>query len=97
MASIEIENAKVVRLIPGYGFEVVEEITTRKGDTIKQYFTVWNKSVTVEVGEAVTVAGDFSAKAEEYTGKDNVPRVKVGVSINNAEVLKGGLIEDAPF
>lgn len=93
MATIEIENAKVSRLIPGYGFEVTETRLV-KGEEYKSYYTIWNKEVSVEVGDIVTVQGDFSAKVDSYTGKDNQPRNKVSVSVNNAEVMTS---EDAPF
>ena len=94
MATIEIENAKVVRIIEGYGFEVVESRLV-KGEEYKSYYTVWNKSVKVQVGDVVTVQGDYSAKIDTYTGKDNVPRNKVSVSVNNAEVMTS--TEDLPF
>jgi len=93
MATIEIENATVVRLIPGYGFEVAETIMI-KGEERKQYFTIWNKSAQVNIGDTVTVQGDYSAKVDSYTGKDNQPRNKVSVSVNNAEVMTA---EEAPF
>lgn len=94
MATIEIENAKVVRIIEGYGFEVVESRLV-KGEEYKSYYTVWNKDVKVQVGDVVTVQGVYSAKIDTYTGKDNVPRNKVSVSVNNAEVMTSG--EDLPF
>lgn len=95
MATIEVENATVTRLIEGYGFEVREDIQLKSGDTITKYFTVWNKSVKPQVGDVVRVQGDFSAKIDEYTGKDNVPKRKLSVSINNAEVMVE--TADAPF
>ena len=93
MATIELEAATVARLIPNYGFEVYEERKLQSGDLAKFYYTVWNKNVKVEVGDVVRVAGDFSAKIDEYTDKTNQPKTKVSVSINNAEVM----LEDAPF
>lgn len=92
MATINIENGKVSRLIPGYGFEVTE-IRTVKGEEYKSYYTVWNKDVKVEIGDIVTVEGDYSAKVDSYTDKTNTPRTKVSVSVNNAEVM----LADAPF
>jgi hypothetical protein len=92
MASINIENAKVVRVIDGYGFEIVESRLV-KGEEYKSYFTVWNKEVKVSIGDIVTVEGDYSAKVDSYTDKTNTPRTKVSVSVNNAEVL----LADAPF
>jgi hypothetical protein len=92
MATITVENGKVSRLIPGYGFEVTE-IRTVKGEEYKSYYTVWNKDVKVEIGDIVTVEGDYSAKVDSYTDKTNTPRTKVSVSVNNAEVM----LADAPF
>lgn len=95
MATIEIEAATVSRIIQGYGFEVYEERKLQSGDLAKFYYTVWNKTAKVEVGDVVRVAGDFSAKVDEYTGKDNKPKTKVSVSINNAEVMLEE--NEAPF
>ena len=94
MATIEIENAKVSRIIEGYGFEITETRLV-KGEEYKSYFTVWNKDVKVNLGDIVTVAGDYSAKVDSYTDKTNTPRTKVSVSVNNAEVMLA--TEDAPF
>jgi RNA-binding protein YlmH len=92
MATINIENGKVSRIIENYGFEVTE-IRTVKGEEYKSYYTVWNKDVKVEIGDIVTVEGDYSAKVDSYTDKTNTPRTKVSVSVNNAEVM----LADAPF
>jgi hypothetical protein len=92
MATINIENGKVSRIIEGYGFEVTE-IRTVKGEEYKSYYTVWNRDVKVEIGDIVTVEGDYSAKVDSYTDKTNTPRTKVSVSVNNAEVM----LADAPF
>jgi hypothetical protein len=92
MASINIENGKVSRIIEGYGFEVTE-VRMVKGEDYKSYYTVWNKDVKVSIGDIVTVEGDYSAKVDSYTDKTNTPRTKVSVSVNNAEVM----LADAPF
>jgi len=92
MATINIENAKVSRIIEGYGFEVTETRLV-KGEEYKSYYTVWNKDTKVEIGDIVTVEGDYSAKVDSYTDKTNTPRTKVSVSVNNAEVM----LADAPF
>lgn len=93
MATITIENAKVSRIIEGWGFEVTESRLV-KGEEYKSYYTVWNKDVKVQLGDIVTVEGDYSAKIDSYTDKTNQPATKLSVSVNNAEVL---LSEDAPF
>lgn len=92
MATINIENGKVVRVIDGYGFEIVESRLV-KGEEYKSYYTVWNKEAKVSLGDIVTVEGDYSAKVDSYTDKTNTPRTKVSVSVNNAEVM----LADAPF
>jgi hypothetical protein len=92
MATINIENGKVSRIIEGYGFEVTE-IRTVKGEEYKSYYTVCNRDVKVSLGDIVTVEGDYSAKVDSYTDKTNTPRTKVSVSVNNAEVM----LADAPF
>jgi hypothetical protein len=92
MATINIENGKVSRIIEGYGFEVTETRLV-KGEEYKSYYTVWNKDAKVEIGDIVTVEGDYSAKVDSYTDKTNTPRTKVSVSVNNAEVM----LADAPF
>ena len=92
MATINIENGKVSRIIEGYGFEVTE-IRMVKGEEYKSYYTVWNRDVKVSIGDIVTVEGDYSAKVDTYTDKTNTPRTKVSVSVNNAEVM----LADAPF
>jgi ribosome maturation factor RimP len=92
MATINIENGKVSRIIEGYGFELTE-IRMVKGEEYKTYYTIWNKEAKVSLGDIVTVEGDYSAKIDSYTDKTNVPRTKVSVSVNNAEVM----LADAPF
>jgi ribosome maturation factor RimP len=92
MATINIENGKVSRIIEGYGFELTE-IRMVKGEEYKSYYTIWNKEAKVNIGDIVTVEGDYSAKVDSYTDKTNTPRTKVSVSVNNAEVM----LADAPF
>ena len=92
MATINIENGKVSRIIEGWGFEVTESRLV-KGEEYKSYYTVWNKNVKVELGDIVTVEGDYSAKIDNYTDKTNQPATKLSVSVNNAEVM----LADAPF
>ena len=92
MATINIENAKVSRIIEGWGFEVTESRMV-KGEEYKSYYTIWNKDVKVSLGDIVTVEGDYSAKIDSYTDKNNQPATKLSVSVNNAEVM----LADAPF
>jgi len=92
MATINIENAKVSRIIEGWGFEVTETRLV-KGEEYKSYYTVWTKEAKVSLGDIVTVEGDYSAKIDSYTDKTNQPATKLSVSVNNAEVM----LADAPF
>ena len=90
MATIEIENAKVTRIIEGYGFEV-KETRMVKGEEYGSWYTVWNKEVKPQVGDTVTVQGQYSLKVDEYEGK-----TRYQISVNNAEVMLADGA-DAPF
>lgn len=94
MATVTIENGQVARLIPSYGFKLLETRKLRNGDTAKNYYTVWTKEQ-VKEGDIVTVEGELSVKLEEYTGKDNKPRQAAAVHVNNALVMVQS--EELPF
>ena len=82
----------VSRIIEGYGFEAYETRKTREGEDFKVYLTVWTKE-SVQVGESLEVTGDLSAKVDSYTGKDNQPRSKVSLNVNDPKLTR----EQAPF
>lgn len=92
MAKVRIENARVERIISGYGFKASEEITIKSGDKIKQWLTVWTQAQ-VREGDTVNITGDLSVKLEEFTGRDNTPKQTAAIHVNNAKV-EGA---DAPF
>jgi hypothetical protein len=85
-------TGEVARLIPGYGFKMVET-TSFKGEERKVWLTVWTDAV-VREGAKVTVRGDLSTKLETFTGRDNTPKTAVAININNAQVKPA---EDLPF
>jgi hypothetical protein len=91
MATTTIENARVERLIPGYGFKATET-TMVKGEERKTWFTVWTKE-TVAEGDILTIEGELSVKLESFTGRDNQPKQTAAIHLNNALVMKA----DAPF
>lgn len=91
MATVNIENAKVEKIITGYGFRA-SQTTLVKGEERKTYYTCWSKEQVSE-GDIVTVEGDLSVKIEEFTGKDNQPKKVAAIHVNNALVMK----EDLPF
>ena len=91
MAKIIIEDAKVFKIIEGYGFRAVEEFKLRNGEEAKRYFTIWTDQ-RVEEGQTFTITGDLSVKIEEYTNRDNEPKTSAAVHVNNAQ-----LKADAPF
>jgi len=91
MATATIENARVERLIPGYGFKATET-TMVKGEERKTWFTVWTKE-TVAEGDILTIEGELSVKLESFTGRDNQPKQTAAIHLNNALVMKA----DAPF
>jgi hypothetical protein len=91
MATI-IASGEVARLIPGYGFKLVET-TTVKGEERKTWLTIWTDTV-VREGQKVTVKGELSTKLETFTGRDNTPKTAVAINVNNAQVKPD---EDLPF
>jgi hypothetical protein len=82
----------VSRIIEGYGFEGFETRKTREGEDFKVYVTVWTKDK-VTIGDSVEVTGDLTAKVDSYTGKDNQPKTKVSLNINDPVVKTA----EAPF
>lgn len=94
MATIEITNARVERIIEGYGFKATET-TLVKGEERKTWYTVWTKDKVSE-GDILTISGDLSVKLEEFTGRDNQPKKVAGIHINNALTMTSNEAE-APF
>jgi hypothetical protein len=92
MATVTIENARVERIIAGYGFKCSES-TLVKGEEKKTWMTVWTKE-TVTEGQIVTIEGDLSVKLEEFTGRDGSPKQTAAIHVNNALLMT---TEDAPF
>lgn len=85
-------KGEVARLIPGYGFKLVET-TTFKGEERKTWITVWTDAQ-VREGDKVIVKGNLSTKLETYTGRDNQPKTGVAINVNDAQVKPD---EDLPF
>jgi len=92
MATVTIENARVERIIPSYGFKASES-TLVKGEERKIWYTVWTKESVTE-GQIVTIEGDLSVKLEEFTGRDGSPKQTAAIHVNNALLMTA---EDAPF
>jgi hypothetical protein len=93
MATVTIENARVERIIAGYGFKASES-TLVKGEEKKTWFTVWTKE-TVTEGQIVTLEGDLSVKLEEFTGRDGSPKQTAAIHVNNALLMTQDT--EAPF
>jgi hypothetical protein len=95
MATITIDNAKVEKIITGYGFRA-SETQIVKGDERKTYFTVWTKEPVTE-GQYLTIEGDLSVKMESFTGRDNQPKQVAAIHVNNAQIMSADLSADLPF
>ena len=91
MAVIKV-TGEVARIIPNYGFKLVEVSKGKDGQEKKTWITVWTKAQ-VREGDVVEVRGELSTKLESFTGKDNVPRQTAAIHVNNADVKTA----DAPF
>ena len=93
MATVTIENARVERIIAGYGFKA-SETTLIKGEERKTWFTVWTKESAAE-GDVLTIEGELSVKLESFTGRDNQPKQTAAIHVNNALIMTAEV--DAPF
>jgi hypothetical protein len=93
MATVTIENARVERIIVGYGFKASES-TLVKGEEKKTWFTVWTNE-TVTEGQIVTLEGDLSVKLEEFTGRDGSRKQTAAIHVNNALLMTQDT--EAPF
>lgn len=82
MATISINEATVSKLVGENGAFQIEEIETVNGNQWTRRYTVWSKEVTPEVGALVTVTGQLSTKAREYTASNGDAKVAVDVNIN---------------
>jgi hypothetical protein len=94
MATVTIENARVERIIAGYGFKA-SETTQVKGEKRKTWFTVWTKE-TANEGDILTIEGELSVKLESFTGRDGSPKQSAAIHVNNALIMSSGP-EDLPF
>jgi len=93
MARVSIKNAKVERLIPGYGFVAVTSFKKRSGEEGREWFTIWTTDP-VQEGQVFDVSGLLSVKIEEWTDKiSGEPMSRAAVHVNNP-ILKTP--EDAP-
>jgi hypothetical protein len=95
MATVTIENARVERIIVGYGFKA-SEVTLVKGEERKTWFTVWTKESANE-GDILTIEGELSVKQETFTGKDGLEKTVAAIHVNNALIMPQDVIEDMPF
>jgi hypothetical protein len=95
MATVTIENARVERIIVGYGFKA-SETTKVKGEERKTWYTVWTKESAKE-GDILTIEGELSVKLETFTGRDNQPKQTAAIHINNALIMSNDVVEDLPF
>jgi hypothetical protein len=93
MALVKVENAEVVFITEGWNFKAKAPVKLKNGDTMDQWYTVWTDQV-VEKGDQVDIVGNLSTKVEEFTGRDNVPKVTAAIHINDAKVTKSA---GAPF
>ena len=82
MATISINEATVSKLVGENGAFQIEEIETVNGNQWTRRYTVWSKAVAPEVGTLVTVTGQLSTKAREYTASNGDAKVAVDVNIN---------------
>ena len=83
MARVSIKEAKVDRIIPGWGFVAVSSFTKRDGSEGREYFTIWTKDP-VQEGQVFDISGLLSVKIEEWNDKvTGELQQRAAVAVNN--------------
>lgn len=86
MAFVELRDAEVTRLIPGYGAVVAEAYKDKDGETRKNYYTVWTKE-NLAVGDLLNIKGVLSVKLDSYE-KNGQQQYKAVANINSPAIQK---------
>ena len=99
MALVNLKNVKVYATF-SKGFRVVEESTSKNGETYKQRWTVWataEESGKIREGDVVSLSGFVSARVNDWTDKDGNEKHSVELSVNSPRIEGGSpAVESAP-
>lgn len=91
MALIKIESGEVTRHVGSNGaFAVGEEVNLPDGRSFMKQYTVWAQGEPPQIGQIVSVIGQYSAKIREYVAPTG-PKTAIDVSINEPEVTMLGV------
>lgn len=91
MAFITVEATVESVFWDGKGIGLVEQYTTKDGESVEKRYTAWfTEAPGLEVGAFGVFSGTHSAKVEEYESKiDGELKRKAAVSINGAKFKQG--------
>ena len=96
MAFVTIKDAKVDRIIEGYGFVAINTYTDKSGVERTERFTIWSKENAPTVGSMVNVEGRLSVKVDEFTNQAGELIRYAATHVNDPKVTSVAL-EDMPF
>lgn len=96
MAFITIKEAKVDRIIEGYGFVALNSYTDKQGVERTERFTIWSKDNAPSIGSTVNVEGRLSVKVDEFTNQAGELIRYAAIQVNDPKVTSA-VLADLPF
>lgn len=95
MAFINIQNARVDRIIRDLGFVAVESYKTRDGDERESKYTIWTDNPNDIPGEGVivNVSGPLSIKMQEFENDEGETVRFASANVNRPKIT----LVDMPF
>lgn len=98
MAFINIQNARVGRIIKDKGFVAIESYKNRDGDEKESKYTVWtdNPNDIPGEGSTVNVSGPLSVKMQEFENDEKELIRFASVNVNRPKITLVDMPEGAP-
>jgi hypothetical protein len=98
MAFVNIQNARVDRIIKDKGFVAVESYKTRNGEDKQSNYTVWTTNPNDIPGEGVVVnvSGPLSVKLREFENDEGETVRFASVNVNQPKITLVDMPAEAP-
>lgn len=98
MAFINIQNARVDRIIRDMGFVAVESYKTRDGEDKESKYTVWTNNPSEIPGEGVivNVSGPLSIKLQEFENDEGETVRFASANVNRPKITLVDMPASAP-
>lgn len=98
MAFVNIQNARVDRIIRDKGFVAVESYKTRDGDEKQTKYTIWTDNPNDIPGEdtIVNVSGPLSVKMQEFENDEGETIRFASINVNRPKITLVDMPASAP-